>query len=94
MLANLRHGGKMALLGIPEKEFAIDWNTVIFNMITIRGIYGRQMYETWYQMTVLLQGGLDISTAITHRFPASEHAKAFETLRSGDCGKILLDWRS
>jgi len=92
MLQNLSHGGRVALLGIPEKEMAIDWNLVIFNMLTIRGIYGRQMYETWYQMTVLLQGGLDISPVITHRFPCAEFEKAFDRVRGGNCGKVLLDW--
>ena len=92
MLSNLAHGGKVALLGIPEKEMAIDWNKVIFNMLTIRGIYGREMYETWYQMTVLLQTGLDIAGIVTHRFRAAEWEKAFDVVRSGDSGKVLLDW--
>jgi len=87
------HGGKIALLGIPEKDMAIDWNTVIFNMLTIKGIYGREMYETWYQMTVLIQSGLDIEPVITHRFHARDFAKAFEVVRSGQCGKAILDWR-
>ena len=94
MLENMTHGGKIAMLGIPEKEMAIDWNKVIFNMLTIRGIYGREMYETWYQMTVLLQGGLDISPVVTHRFPAAEWEKAFEVVRSGNSGKVILDWTS
>jgi threonine 3-dehydrogenase len=92
MLANLCHGGKIAMLGIPEREMAIDWNLVIFNMLTIRGIYGREMYETWYKMTVMLQSGLDISPVITHRFPYAEHEKGFEAMRSGQSGKVVLTW--
>jgi threonine 3-dehydrogenase len=92
MLENMTHGGKIAMLGIPEKEMAIDWNKVIFNMLTIKGIYGREMYETWYQMTVLLQAGLDIAGVVTHRFPAAEWEKAFEVVRSGNSGKVILDW--
>jgi threonine 3-dehydrogenase len=92
MLQNMSHGGRIAMLGIPEKEMAIDWNLVIFNMLTIKGIYGREMYETWYQMTVLLQSGLDISPIVTHRFGCEEFEKAFEVVRGGNCGKVLLDW--
>jgi threonine 3-dehydrogenase len=80
MLANMCHGGKIAMLGIPSKDLAIDWNTVIFNMLTIKGIYGREMYETWYKMTVMLQSGLDISSVITHRFHFSEYQKGFEVM--------------
>ena len=94
MLRNMCHGGRIALLGIPDKETAIDWNLVIFNMLTIKGIYGREMFETWYQMTVLLQSGVDIRPALTHTFPAAEYEKAFEVLRGGNCGKVLLDWRT
>jgi threonine 3-dehydrogenase len=93
MLNNMCHGGKIAMLGIPEKEMSIDWNTIIFNMLTIKGIYGREMYETWYKMTVMLQGGLDIKPVITHRFHFSEHDKAFEVMRSGNSGKVILDWQ-
>jgi threonine 3-dehydrogenase len=93
MLANMAHGGKIAMLGIPEKEVAIDWNTVIFNMLTIKGIYGREMYETWYKMTVMLQGGLKIDSVITHRFHAREFEKGFEVMRSGQSGKVILDWK-
>src|SRR5207248_4580920 len=75
LLANLCHGGKVALLGIPEREFPIDWNVVIFNMLTIQGIYGREMYETWYKMTVMLQSGLDLGPVITHRFRYDEYEK-------------------
>jgi threonine 3-dehydrogenase len=92
MLANMAHGGRVALLGIPSEEIAIDWNRVIFNMLTIRGIYGREMYETWYAMTVMLQSGLDISPVITHRFPASEFEQAFAVAASGESGKVVLDW--
>jgi threonine 3-dehydrogenase len=92
MLANMCHGGKIALLGIPTQELAIDWNTVIFNMLTIRGIYGREMYETWYKMTVMLQSGLDIRPVITHRFAAEEFQKGFDAMLSGDCGKVVLTW--
>ena len=92
MLANMAHGAKIAMLGIPAREMAIDWNTVIFSMLTIKGIYGREMYETWYKMTVMLQSGLDISPVITHRFSYSEFEQAFEVAASGDSGKVVLDW--
>jgi len=92
MLANMCHGGKIAMLGIPSEPMAIDWNTVIFNMLTIKGIYGREMYETWYKMTVMLQSGLDISSVITHRFHYTEYEKAFEVAQSGQCGKIVMIW--
>ncbi len=92
MLANMCHGGKIALLGIPPKEMSIDWNTVIFNMITIKGIYGREMYETWYLMQSMLQTGLDITPVITHRFHYTEFEKAFEVMRSGQSGKVILNW--
>ncbi len=93
MLANMCHGAKIALLGIPSGEMAIDWNTVIFNMLTIKGIYGREMYETWYKMTVMLQSGLDIRPVITHRFHFTEFQKAFEVMLSGSSGKVILDWK-
>jgi len=92
MLSNMCHGGKIAMLGIPEKEMAIDWNTVVFNMLTIKGIYGREMYETWYKMTVMLQGGLDIKPVITHRYKFADYEAAFETALSGGSGKVLLEW--
>jgi threonine 3-dehydrogenase len=94
MIANVSHGGKIAMLGIPEKEMAIDWNTVVFSMLTIKGIYGREMYETWYKMTVMLQSGLDISPVITHRFPYTEFQKGFEVMLSGRSGKVILDWKN
>jgi threonine 3-dehydrogenase len=92
MLAAMCHGGKIAMLGIPEKEMAIDWNTVVFNMLTIKGIYGREMYETWYKMTVMLQSGLDISPVITHRFGYREFQKGFDAMLSGQSGKVVLTW--
>jgi threonine 3-dehydrogenase len=92
MLTNMCHGGKIAMLGIPEQEMAIDWNTVVFNMLTIKGIYGREMYETWYKMTVMLQSGLDIRPVITHRFHYSEYQKAFDIMMSGESGKVILEW--
>jgi threonine 3-dehydrogenase len=92
MLANMAHGGKIAMLGIPPGEIAIDWNIVIFNMLTIHGIYGREMYETWYKMTVMLESGLDISPVITHHFVWTEFQEAFELMQSGNSGKIILDW--
>jgi threonine 3-dehydrogenase len=92
MIANMAHGGKIALLGIPGEEMAIDWNAVVFSMLTIKGIYGREMYETWYKMTVMLQSGLDIRPVITHRFHYTEYRKAFETALSGQSGKVVLDW--
>ncbi|MCU1257616.1 MAG: L-threonine 3-dehydrogenase [Bryobacterales bacterium] len=92
MLANMSHGGKIAMLGIPPRELAIDWNQVIFNMLTIKGIYGREMYETWYKMTVMLESGLDISPVITHRFPFHEFQKGFDVMLSGKGGKVILDW--
>jgi threonine 3-dehydrogenase len=91
-LANMAHGGRLALLGIPTDEIAIDWTTVIFNMLTLKGIFGREMYETWYAMTVMLQSGLDISHVITHRFAAEDFEEAFATAASGQAGKVLLEW--
>jgi len=93
MIANMAHGARIAMLGLPDEPFAIDWNAVIFNQLTLRGIYGREMYETWYMMTVLLQSGLDISPVITHRFPAEAFEDAFAAIRTGETGKVILDWR-
>ncbi len=93
MLDNLCHGGRIALLGIPSKPAAIDWRKVIFNMITIKGIYGREMYETWYLMTVMLESGLDISPVITHRLPWHEYEQGFAAMRSGEAAKVVLDWQ-
>jgi threonine 3-dehydrogenase len=92
MLANMAHGGRVAMLGIPEKPIAIDWNTVVFNMLTIKGIYGREMYETWYKMTVMLQSGLNLAPVITHRFHYTDFEKGFEAMLSGRSGKVILNW--
>jgi threonine 3-dehydrogenase len=92
MLDNMCHGGRVAMLGIPSEPIAIDWNTVIFNMITIQGIYGREMYETWYKMTVMLESGLDISPVITHHFPFSQFQEAFDVMLTGNAAKVILTW--
>jgi threonine 3-dehydrogenase len=93
MLTAMCHGGKIAMLGIPSEPIAIDWNTVVFNMLTIKGIYGREMYETWYKMTVMLESGLDISPVITHRFHSTDFEKGFAVMKSGESGKVILNWR-
>jgi len=92
MIANMAHGGSVAVLGIPTEEIALDFNPIIFNMLTLKGIYGREMYETWYQMTVMLQSGLDIRPVITHRFSHRDFEEAFAVARSGRSGKVILDW--
>jgi threonine 3-dehydrogenase len=92
MIDNMSHGGKIAVLGIPAKEVALDWSKVIFNMITIKGIYGREMYETWYKMSVLIHSGLDISPVITHRYSYADFEQGFTAMRSGQTGKVVLDW--
>jgi len=92
MLANMCHGGKIAVLGIPPRQMCIDWDAVIFNMLTIKGIYGREMYETWYMMTVMLQSGLDITPVITHRFRYADYERGFEAMHSGEAAKVILDW--
>ncbi len=92
MVANMAHGGKIAMLGIPSGEMSIDWRSVIFRMLTIKGIYGREMYETWYKMTVMLQSGLDISPIITHRYHYTDFQKGFEAMISGNSGKVVLSW--
>jgi threonine 3-dehydrogenase len=92
MLANMRHGGNVAMLGLPTEQFGIDWNHLVLNMITIKGIYGRQMFETWYEMSVLVQSGVDIKPVITHRFEAADYEQAFDTIGSGRCGKVILHW--
>ncbi|MDE3111774.1 MAG: L-threonine 3-dehydrogenase [Chloroflexota bacterium] len=94
MLEAMNHGGRIALLGIPDREIALDLTTVIFRGLVVKGIYGREMFETWYRMGVMLQSGLDITPVITHRFPAERFAEAFEVVRSGQCGKVVLDWTS
>jgi threonine 3-dehydrogenase len=92
MLSSMTHGGKIAMLGLPTSDFGVDWAHLVTNMITIKGIYGRQMFETWYEMSVLIQSGLDISPVITHRFDAADFEEAFATVRSGRCGKVVLNW--
>ena len=94
MLANMCHGGKIAMLGIPADEMAIDWNLVVFNMLTIKGIYGREMYETWYKMTVLIESGMDIAPVITHRLSYADFEEGFAAMRSGQSGKVVLDWQN
>jgi threonine 3-dehydrogenase len=93
MIDSVCHGGKVAMLGIPTEQMIIDWNKVVFNMLTIKGIYGREMYETWYKMTVMLESGLDIRPVITHRFHYTEFEKGFEAMKSGESGKVILNWR-
>ena len=92
MISSMCHGGKIALLGIPEGEMSIDWNTVIFNMLTIKGIYGREMYETWYRMSVMIEAGLDIGPIITHRLSYRDFQAGFDAMRGGEAGKVILDW--
>ncbi len=92
MIANMAHGGRIAILGIPPGEVTLDLGPLIFNMLTVKGIYGREMYETWYQMSVMLESGLDISPVITHRFAAADFEEAFAVARSGQSGKVILDW--
>ena len=92
MIEAMCHGGKIAMLGIPSVPMPIEWNTVIFNMLTIKGIYGREMYETWYKMSVMLQSGLQIAPVITHRFPYTEFEAGFAAMNGGQCGKVVLDW--
>jgi threonine 3-dehydrogenase len=92
MIASMSHGGKIAALGIPAKESLMDWRPVIFNMITIKGIYGREMYETWYKMSVMLDSGMDIAPIITHRFPYDQFQLGFDAMGSGETGKVILDW--
>jgi threonine 3-dehydrogenase len=92
MIDNMSHGGKIAILGIPANKSPMDWRQVIFNMLTIKGIYGREMYETWYKMSVMLGSGVDISTVITHRFAYSDFQQGFDAMNSGQTGKVLLNW--
>ncbi|MDH5173600.1 MAG: L-threonine 3-dehydrogenase [Gammaproteobacteria bacterium] len=92
LLANMCHGGKVSILGIPSENTAIDWNTVIFNMLTLKGIYGREMYETWYKMSVMIDSGLDISPVITHRLPYTEFQQGFDVMSSGEASKVVLNW--
>jgi threonine 3-dehydrogenase len=94
MIANMAHGGKIAMLGIPAQEMSIDWRKVIFSMLTIKGIYGREMYETWYKMTILLQSGLDITPVITHRYGYRDFEEGFKAMRTGNSGKVILNWEN
>jgi threonine 3-dehydrogenase len=92
MLRTMHHGGSIAILGIPPEDTAIDWNQVIFKGLTLKGIYGREMFETWYKMASLLQSGLNLQPVITHHFPVQEYLQGFETMGSGKSGKVILDW--
>jgi threonine 3-dehydrogenase len=92
MLRTMHHGGSIAILGIPPDETAIDWNQVIFKGLTLKGIYGREMFETWYKMSALLQSGLSLDPIITHHFPIQDYIQGFETMGSGQSGKVILDW--
>jgi threonine 3-dehydrogenase len=92
MIANMAHGGNIAILGIPTEEIPINFKTIVFNMLTVKGIYGREMYETWYQMSVLLESGLDLQPMITHRYSYKDFAEGFEAMRTGNSGKVVLDW--
>jgi threonine 3-dehydrogenase len=94
MIDNMAHGGRIAMLGLPDHEFPVDWSQVVFKMLTLRGVYGRQIFETWYQMSVFVQSGLDLSPVITHRFPYQQYREAFAVAHSGLCGKVVLDWSS
>ena len=92
MIDNMVHGGKIALLGLLKSDTKIDWSKIIFNGLTVKGIYGRQMHETWYKMSAMLQGGLDISEIITHRMDIRDYEEGFAAMNSGRCGKVILDW--
>ena len=92
LLASMNHGGRVAILGIPPDEMPIDWNQVIFKGLILKGIYGREMFETWYKMTAMLQSGLDVTPVLTHHFPVDAYQQAFEIMRSGKSGKVVLDW--
>ena len=92
LLQSMNHGGHVAILGIPPQETSIDWNQVIFKGLVIKGIYGREMYETWYKMIAMLQSGLNIAPVITHRFHIDEYQEAFKIMASGQSGKVILEW--
>jgi threonine 3-dehydrogenase len=92
IIANMSHGGRIAILGLPTSDYAIDWSAVVFKMLTLKGVYGRQIFESWYEMSVFTQTGLDISPVITHRFPYQQYQEAFAVAHSGQCGKVVLDW--
>jgi len=93
MVDSMAHGGRIAMLGIPAEQVPFDWNKVVFSMLTIKGIYGREMYETWYKMTVMLESWLNIKPIITHRFHYIEFEKGFEVMKTGNSGKVILNWR-
>jgi len=92
MLRTMNHGGRVAILGIPPEPSPIDWNRVIFKGLTLKGIYGREMFETWYKMTTMLQSGLNIEPIVTHRLPIDAYQEGFEIMKSGQSGKVILDW--
>jgi len=92
MLDTMNHGGRISLLGIPPTEMTLDWNKIIFKGLVLKGIYGREMFETWYKMSSMIQSGLDITPVITHRFKADQYQDAFDIMRSGQSGKVILDW--
>ena len=92
MIDNMSHGAKISMLGIPSGDMKIDWNKVVFNMLTIKGIYGREIFETWYKMTTLIQSGLDLKPIITHHFPYQQFEQGFETMLEGKSGKVILNW--
>ena len=92
LLTNMNHGGRVAILGIPPSDTSIDWDMVIFKGLVLKGIYGREMFETWYKMTAMLQGGLRVDPVLTHQYAAADFEEAFQVMRSGDCGKVVLDW--
>jgi threonine 3-dehydrogenase len=92
MIANMSHGGRIAMLGLPDHEFAINWSQVVLKMLTVKGVYGREIFDTWYEMSVFTRMGLDISPVITHRFGYRDYKEAFVVAHSGQCGKVVLDW--
>jgi threonine 3-dehydrogenase len=92
MLANMYHGGKIALLGLLPESTQINWDDIIFKGLHVKGVYGREMYETWYKMTQMLRSGLDISKVLTHTLPVDDFQEAFEIMESGNCGKVILEW--
>ncbi|MCF6177908.1 MAG: L-threonine 3-dehydrogenase, partial [Geopsychrobacter sp.] len=94
LLTNMCHGGKVAILGIPDNNMTIDWSRVVFNMLTLRGIYGREMYETWYKMSVMIESGLDISPIITHRMDYTEFEQGFAAMNTGEACKVILNWNA
>ena len=92
LIRTMHHGGNVALLGIPPGDMAIDWNEVIFKGLIVKGIYGREMFETWYKMSSMLQSGLDLSPIITHRYGIDDYLEAFDLMESGQSGKVILNW--